>query len=611
MDVSIQTQLFANALIAQESGHTPWSTGTEFVDDPRMFKSGLLKKDQVGSDTPDNHDLLNNLIIAAKAGMNGAWFNWFGRLSGTGDKTPMHEISEVPNWLQLIRVVANWDNLNGVPLANRSFSGTTYTSANSRMDENIIYARQPKTQKLFVVFLNDVGEVTLNPGEKIISIKRVDALFCETSDGTDDLTVSGNKVKLSPHAAGRQDTVAANPGRTTLAAVEQAHAKLWSGHVDRNGIILDYIGDIPTTEDCALGKPNAIGWRSPLANGAMFTGLYLPAACERARRSGTDADKENVQRLAAGLLKCASVSDVPGFIARGIGTDGRCHYPAGSDDQSHPWFLGLHAYLQSGLPSAAERAQIVDKMKQIANALESTGWKCPCDGAFKGQFRGGFQGHLFRDAVRYLHMLRVMAEVTGDNAWLERYRKAAAERPAKSDKTRAEICAAGYSLDREAIKGIDEHSLWIYVGSQAALAKLAALETEATLRERYRAGLAINAANVRAALETCKEFDNADTQVFGHANWRAVDTNWFVQRTQADAEKLAECEDKAKGGKRKAREARYVRNPLAAAAIAALAGESASRDAIERALCHYDYAQLNMSEFFFAECAYYALPAKP
>ena len=175
-------------------------------------------------------------------------------------------------------------------------------------------------------------------------------------------------------------------------AVEQAHAELWNGHVDKNGIILDYIGEIPTPEDCSLGRPNSIGWRSPIANGAMFTGLYLPAACERARRSGDPADKANARRLAQGLLKCASVSDVPGFIARGVGTDGKCHYPAGSDDQTHPWFYGLHAYLQSGIPSAGEREQIVDKMKEVANALEAADWKCPCDGAFKGQSRGAFQG---------------------------------------------------------------------------------------------------------------------------------------------------------------------------------------------------------------------------
>ncbi|MEI7731074.1 MAG: hypothetical protein WCO56_15970 [Verrucomicrobiota bacterium] len=197
LDVATQTKLFAQALIAQESGNTPWSTGTEFVDDPRIFKSGLLAKTQMGSDTPDNHDLYNNLTFASKAAINGAWFNWFGRISGSGDKVPMREISEVPNWLQLIRVVANWDNLNGIPLSSRALSGTTYTSTNSRMDENIIYSRQPKTQKLFVVFLNKAGEITMNPGEKIVSVKRVDSLFRETVNAVGDLTTSGNKIKLS------------------------------------------------------------------------------------------------------------------------------------------------------------------------------------------------------------------------------------------------------------------------------------------------------------------------------------------------------------------------------------------------------------------------------
>ena len=37
---------------------------------------------------------------------------------------------------------------------------------------------------------------------------------------------------------------------------------------------------------------------------------------------------------------------------------------------------------------------------------------------------------------------------------------------------------------------------------------------------------------------------------------------------------------------------------------------SEGREAIEQAIRHYDYSKLNMAELFFAECAYYALPAK-
>ena len=42
--------------------------------------------------------------------------------------------------------------------------------------------------------------------------------------------------------------------------------------------------------------------------------------------------------------------------------------------------------------------------------------------------------------------------------------------------------------------------------------------------------------------------------------------------------------------------------------IVALAGDGGERDAVECAIRHYDYSKLHMSEFFFAECAYYALP---
>lgn len=202
-----------------------------------------------------------------------------------------------------------------------------------------------------------------------------------------------------------------------------------------------------------------------------------------------------------------------------------------------------------------------------------------------------------------------MYDVTHGNIWLERYRKAVSERPKNCDKTRAELCAAGYGPDREAIQHIDNYQLWIYVGSQGALAQLAVVETDEELRAQYRAGLAANVRNVLPAIEAYKKFDNQDTKVFGNANWREIYSTWFPQATQADAQRLSETGDKAKLGGRKHYEAQYMRNPLAAAAIVALAGGCTGREAIERAICHYDYAKLHMAELFFAECAYYALPA--
>jgi hypothetical protein len=390
------------------------------------------------------------------------------------------------------------------------------------------------------------------------------------------------------------------------AAAERAHAALWARFVDGNGLIRDFVGELPTPEDCELGRPNAIGWWSPIENGPMFTGLYLPAACERARRSGKPEDREKARRLARGLLLCASVSDVPGFIARGVGTDGRCHYPMGSDDQTHPWFYGLHAYVTSGVPDAEEKSRVTGKMREIAGALEANGWRCPCDGAFKGQFRGGYTGHLFRDAARYLYLLRAMHEVTGEAAWLVRYRAALAESPkGGGGRTRAEICALGYRADREAIPHLEESQMWIYVGCQGSLARLIAMERDETVCRHYRTGLAQNAADARAQLAGYRAFDSRDTQVFGHAEWRAGYPEWFPQKTQADAERLARTGDQKKLGTRKAYERRTMRNPLAAAAIVARAGDEGDRGEIGRAVAHYDYGRLNMAEFFFAECAFF------
>jgi hypothetical protein len=402
---------------------------------------------------------------------------------------------------------------------------------------------------------------------------------------------------------------AAGPAHQEAAAgVAQAHDETWKRFVDEHGIVRDYVGELPTPEDCRLGKPNAIGWWSPIENGPMFTGMYLNAMVERARRSGSVADKEQARKLSQGLLKCASVSDVPGFIARGVGSDGKCHYPLSSDDQMHPWFLGMHAYLRSDIPTASERAVLVAKVREVADVLEGNGWQVPSDGGFKGDFRGGFKGEHFRDVVRYLYLLRATHEMTGEAVWLERYRKALTEKPAKSAETRQEVCALGCPRDLSFIPHIEKGQLWIYVGSQAGLAWLASVETDTSVKTAYLKGLDINAKFALKAVETYAQFDNADQKVYGHARWREVYGTWFPQKTQEDARRLSEIIDKKKAGTRKYYESTWMKNALAGAAIVALAGDESGRPVVLKAVSHYDYAKLNMAEFFFAECAFYALP---
>ena len=65
--------------------------------------------------------------------------------------------------------------------------------------------------------------------------------------------------------------------------------------------------------------------------------------------------------------------------------------------------------------------------------------------------------------------------------------------------------------------------------------------------------------------------------------------------------------DAARLGGRKAYECGRMRNPLAAAAIVAMAGQPEDRPAITAAVEHYDYERVAMSEMFLAEVAWYAM----
>jgi hypothetical protein len=407
-------------------------------------------------------------------------------------------------------------------------------------------------------------------------------------------------------------------------AVESAHGALWARMIKADGIMLDYADRdgsvvIPTPEECAQSKPNAMGWGTPIANGTFFTGLYLSAVVERHSRTKSELDKARARLLAQGLMRLAGLSDVPGYIARGIATDGKSHYPAGSDDQTHPWFFGLYRYAMSDLPDAAEKAAIVAKMTAVATALRQNRWRCPCAGSFTGQDRGAFGGKDFRDATRLLFILRAMHEVTRDASWLAAYHEAVREIPAGSSIDRSAICAEGCVRDLEAIKDL-RTQMWIFAGAQASLAELARLETDPAIRDAYRQGLQKTARYAAEGIAAYRDFDNGDEPPFRLLDWRnLLNPNWMPQKTQDEATETAlrqlreahRIDWTSQRMPRRDRENRQMREPLAAAYIVAVSGDAdliaTLRPQIESAIRHYEYGKLYGSLFFFAECTYYAL----
>jgi len=394
-------------------------------------------------------------------------------------------------------------------------------------------------------------------------------------------------------------------------AAEIAHSEIWRRFIDAHGLMLDFADldgsvSLPTPEECRQGKPNALGWWSPIENGAMFNGLYLDAALLRWRRTQSAEDGAKARRLMEGLLLLNSISDVPGFVGRGVSADGKSHYAMGSNDQTLPWFLGLWRYWESALATAAEKTRIARHLVTTAEAIERLGWKMPAEPPFGT--RGSFEGFHFEEVSRKLFVLKLLHAVTGEARWWELYEQELAARGGDKNLSKREICADGM------VFWYSPRHNWTSCAAVGALRGLWELETDASLKAAYAAGLAASARLAAETLPLALQFDNADTSRF-EMNWRVMNAEWRPQTTEQEAQELAQAQLRhfLKQAPRRGRETAFVREPTAAAWIVTLCPDPAvvapHRAAVERVIAHYDYARLYYSQFFWVEAAWERLQA--
>lgn len=393
-------------------------------------------------------------------------------------------------------------------------------------------------------------------------------------------------------------------------AVEQAHSEIWRRFIDKFGVMIDFTAldgsvDLPTPEECREGKPNALGWWSPIENGAMFNGLYMDAAVNRWRHTKSADDAAKARRLMEGLLLLNSISDVRGFIGRGVSTDGKSHYPMGSNDQASPWFLGLWRYLDSGLATEDERKRIIAKVADTTNAIVDLKWAMPAEPPFNR--RGSFAGFTFDSAPRLLFVCKMMHAITGDAKWDAMYRAALSERGGDEKLSRLEVCERGMVFHYA------KYHSWTSCTCVGALRALWEMEKDDAVRAAFARGLQASADLAFKSLPMAEKFDNADTSHF-ETDWRAsMLPLWKPQQTEQEAQDLAHAQLKEfmKTAPRRGKETEFVREPTAAAWIVTLAPDAAilkQRAAdVERIIAHYDYAKLYYSQFFWVEGAWWRL----
>lgn len=409
----------------------------------------------------------------------------------------------------------------------------------------------------------------------------------------------------------------ADPGpQAARSAVDALHRELAGRFRDAHGLLLDYTAAdgsvaIPTAEECREAKPNGLAWWCPIENGAFFTGLWLVALVDRWEAEPDPATAALARQAAAGLLRLSTVGSTPGFIARGIAADGAGHHPAGSDDQTLPWFLGLYRYVRSGIPDQAGRAETVAAMLRVGSALRDRGWTLPCDPPELG-FRGSFAPVTPITAPRLLFLVRALAEVGGDPAWRTLYLRLRDERPAAVGRTRLEVCADGDLIGEHADQRWNFYMLWTKGHSAACLALLAQLEDDPRAAAAYRAGLARIAAFAaqRTAPSDGQGWDAGALPAFD-ADWRRLLASWRPQRSVAEMGALANAQmrDWDAMSPRKNYELNRLAEPLFACWITTLSGDDdlirASAPAIRAALCRYRWADVRYSWCFAGELAWW------
>lgn len=404
--------------------------------------------------------------------------------------------------------------------------------------------------------------------------------------------------------------------------VEALHEDNWKRFVYSNGLVLDYVPEggekgFPTAEECTEGKPNAVSWWAPVENGAFFTGLYLDGICHRWKLTNAAEDKAKAQRLASGLMQCASVGNTPGFVARFVLADGRSHYGLGSDDQTGPWFYGLWCYVRSGLADEAEKERVTAKLVEVATALKAQRWMLPCSPVGElppGQFRGGFGGADYRAASRLLFVTRALFELTGDERWRREYDKVREEKPPGSDKTRLQIVGEAMAGDFALLPMLSKQQLWIFINSQAMIRDLYDLETDPVIRGIYLQALQSNA---RTVLPQLAERASAPdwTSVPFNADWRSLNEIWTAQKSSDEATQLAQKQFKLWNNKGRNLEIKSLREPVCAAWIIFLVPteghvEGNAAEVFQQLVRRTDWKSVSSSFGVFAEAAWYRMQAR-
>ena len=298
---------------------------------------------------------------------------------------------------------------------------------------------------------------------------------------------------------------------------EMLHEIVWKRYIRFPfGHLLDYAEPdgstiFPTKEQCEADFPNPMGWWTPSENGSFFTGLYLAALTEKYKLCLSEKTADEINLLIEGLFLNQDISEVDGFIARGVANDGISHYKLSSEDQVGPWVYGLWCAYFCDAVSEDVKSEIAVHIEHELEGLYKNGFDIPCE--WKGHNWGSFIHADFRGCAKLLGCVMAAYTVTGKKKWLDLYEKLAEEKP-DGIFTRAEICRNGLAPDMVKNNGLIQ--FWIHACAHLFVKMLVSCDKK---REQlYREGLRNNGVTAVKFLDGYKDYLSVKGKAF--------DTDW-------------------------------------------------------------------------------------
>ena len=325
--------------------------------------------------------------------------------------------------------------------------------------------------------------------------------------------------------------------------------------------------------------------------------MYLVAQCDRYERNKTPENREKVRRLVAGLCKLQDVGSTPGFIARGVGSDGKCHYAASSNDQNFPWFLGLGRYLETDIPTPEERQDCIERIRRQGEALQKLNWRIPGD---RPNFeRGWWLGSEYTACVHIATATRVLYEVTGEEKWKKLHYELIRGR--MSDGRERKVCIASGPMNMAG------WSAWFLSNCQYAVRILFLRETDPELKKYYAASLRNTARRAVSLIPYYKRFRPSPEQTGFTPDWHVMMPPFAPQKNGTEAAALALEQNKvwSKKSPAVAQEKVWLKPALCAAWIVVLSEETElkrnSMPEIRRMILGLDGTRLYYATFFYLE----------